>query len=267
MDLNKELKEMAKIRKDGPNKVFTMYLNTDPSDPDQQGGKWKINFKNGMRNFEQYLEEDDNKEELKNFQLVKKKVEKFVHANELEFLKGVVVFATADEEVWFADRIQMRLKTEFFWQETPELGQLKKLQELFPKSGIILVQQSEVKIIESYLNEIQGTDSYELDLNTDDWRQKLGPRKGNTAMGPGSTNLQKDNFEARYEANQQRWYKKIAPKLDRRAKENNWEKIYIVGEADSSNELKKQMNKPVDEVIQKNMLDHEETKVLQEVFG
>ncbi|PAV28652.1 hypothetical protein CIL05_15275 [Virgibacillus profundi] len=267
MNLNKELKRLESIRREGANKVFTMYLNTDPSDPDQQGGEWRIHFKNGLRNFEQYLEEDDNKEELKNFQLIKQKVDKFVKGNELNFLKGVVVFATADEEVWFADRVQMHVETEFFWQETPELGQLKELKNKFPKSGIILVQQNEIKVIESYLNEIEDTTSFELDIKTDDWRQKLGPRKANTAMGPGATNLQKDNFEARYEANQHRWYKKIAPKLDKRAKDHSWEKIYVVGESDSSHELKEQMNKPVDEVIQKNMLDHEESKVLQEVFG
>ncbi|WP_369813152.1 VLRF1 family aeRF1-type release factor [Virgibacillus halodenitrificans] len=86
-------------------------------------------------------------------------------------------------------------------------------------------------------------------------------------MAPGATNAQKDNFAARYEANKQRWYKKIAPKLDKAAKDKEWEKIVIVGESDPSQELKQQMNKQVDEVIQKNMLDHEESKVLAEVFG
>ena len=268
MDLHKKLKELDNVKRDGASKVFTMYLNTDPSDPEQQGGEWKIHFKNGLRNFEQYLKEDDNKEEWENFQAVKDKVERFIRGNEQEFRRGVVIIATADEEVWFADRVQMRLKTEFYWQETPVLDQLQELQDKYPKSGIILVQQNQIKIIDSYLNEIQNTASYELDIDTDDWREKLGPRKGNSSpFGPGRTNLQKDNFEARFEANQQRWYKKIAPKLDKRAKDNNWEKIFVVGEADSSKELEGQMNKPVDNLIQKNMLDHEESKVLEEVFG
>ncbi|GAB3057578.1 VLRF1 family aeRF1-type release factor [Virgibacillus ainsalahensis] len=267
MDLNSEIQKMKRIRKDDGNKIFTMYLNTDPSDPDQQGGEWKIHYKNGMRNFEQYLKEDRDKEELKNFQLVKDKVNKFVKGNEQNYLKGMVIFATADEEVWFAQRVQMPVKTEFFWQETAELGQIERLSEEFPKSGIVLVQQDEIKVIEAYLNQIEETFSYELDLNTEDWKEKLGPRKGLGTTGKGSTNLQTDSFEARYNANKQRWYKKIAPKLDKRAKDSQWEKIYVLGEPDSSNELKSQMNKPVDEVIQKNLLDHEESKVLQEVFG
>ncbi|MCG3419675.1 VLRF1 family aeRF1-type release factor [Oceanobacillus jordanicus] len=263
MNFNKEIEKLENIRREGPNKVFTMYLNTDPSDPEQQGGEWKIHLKNGLRNFEQYLEESGDKEELKNFQLVKQKVEKFVKGNEQEFLRSVFIIATADEEVWFADRVQMRMNTEFFWQETPELTQLRKLTDVYPKSGIILVQQDEIKVIEAYLNEIEDTDSFELDLDTNDWRKKKGPRP---ALGQGST-MQKDGFQSRFNANKHRWYKQIAPKLDKRAKEHEWEKLFVIGEPDPANALTEELNKPVEKVIQKNMLDHEESKVLEEVFA
>lgn len=267
MDLSEQIKKLEKVFKEGSNKVFTMYLNTDPSDPDQQGGEWKIHLKNGLRNFEHYLEEDDNKEELKDFQLVKQKVKKYVLGNEQNFRRGIVIFATADEDVWLAVRLQVGVTTEFYWQETPVLDQLQTLDEQYPKAGIILVQQDEVKVVESYLNEVENTVYYELDLKTDDWRQKVGPRQGNHSSGLGATNAQKENFKDRIEANKQRWYKSIAPKLDKRAKDNQWEKIYVVGEADASHEIESQMNKPVDKVIHKNMLDHEESKVLNEVFG
>ncbi len=244
-----------------------MYLNTDPTDPDQQGGEWKIHIKNAMRNFETYLEEANNKEELNNFQLVKKNVVKYIKENELHQLKGIIIFATADEVVWYADIVQMRLDNEFYWQESPELSQFRKLITSFPKTGIILVQQNQIKVIESYLNQLENTFTYELDVEEETWRVMQGPRKGNSTTGLGSSNLQKDNFDARYEANQQRWYKSIAPKLDKQAKDKKWEKIFVVGQAFASNELVNQMNKPVDDVILKNMLDHEETKVMQEVLG
>jgi len=267
MSFEHEIKQLEQVRREGSNKVFTMYLNTDPSHPDQQGGEWKIHFKNGMRNFESYLKEDTDKEELKNFQDVKEKVQRFVQGNEQEFGKGIILFATADGEVWFATRVQMRVETAFYWQETPVLDQMRELEKVYPKSGIILVQQNEIKIIDTHLNRIQDKHFYELDVDTEDWRVKQGPRKGNSRMAPGRTNLQADNFQARYEANKQRWYKKIAPKLDKQAKDKDWEKIFIIGVADAANELEDQMNKPVDKLIQKNMLDHEESKVLQEVFG
>lgn len=267
MDITQKLKELKNVRMEGSNKVFTMYLNTDPSDPDQQGKEWKIHFKNAMSNFETYLEEANDKDELNNFQLVKKNVEKYVKEHELNQLKGIIIFATADEVVWYANIVQMRLDNEFYWQETPELNQFKKLINTYPKTGIILVQQNEIKVIESDLNQLRNTFSYELDVEEETWRVMQGPRKGNSSTGLGSSNLQKDHFEARYEANQQRWYKSIAPKLDKQAKDKNWEKIFVVGKAFASKELATQMNKQVDDVILKNMLDHEETKVMEEVLG
>src|SRR5699024_4819316 len=171
MDLRQQIKQLENIKKEQDNKVLTMYLNTDPSDPEQQAGEWKIHLKNGLRNFESYLEEDNNKEELKNFQLVKQKVEKFVHGNEQHFRKGIILFASADEEVWFADRFQMPVKTEFFWEEEPVLGQLKELLETYQKSGIIIVTKYYVKLISVHLNEIMDTKNYKHDINTEKYSQ------------------------------------------------------------------------------------------------
>ncbi|API93553.1 hypothetical protein KM914_00055 [Virgibacillus pantothenticus] len=260
MDINKELEYLESVEREGPDKVFTMYLNTDPSDPEQQGREWKIQFKNGIRNFEKYLEEADDKEELKSFQQVKQKVEKFIRGNEQQFRRGVIVFATADEEVWFATRVQMRLQTEFYWQETPLVEQLKKLKEQYPKTGIILVQQNQVRVIESYLNELEMEKNYELDIEVDDWREK-------TAMGPGNPTIQKDDLNARFEANKHRWYKSLAPKIDKQAKDRAWENIIIIGEPGQAQAFQNQMTKQVDEVINKNMLDHEASKILGEIFG
>ncbi|MFU0792058.1 VLRF1 family aeRF1-type release factor [Virgibacillus proomii] len=260
MDLNKELKRLAAVHRESPNKVFTMYLNTDPSDPEQQGGEWKIQFKNGMRNFEQYLKEADNKEELNCFQQVKQQVEKYIRMNEQQFRRGIILITTADEEVWFAVRVQMRLKTVFFWQETPVLDQLKKLKEQYPKSGIILVQQNKVKLMEAYLNEVEAVKMYEFDLEIDDWREK-------TTIEPGNPTLQKDDLYARFEANKQRWYKKIAPKMDKLAADKQWEKVFIVGEPGQAQAFQDQMNKSPDEVINKNMLDHQKSNILKEIFG
>ncbi|MFD1607903.1 VLRF1 family aeRF1-type release factor [Oceanobacillus luteolus] len=256
---------LRNVHKDGADKVFTMYLNTDRSDKEQQGGEWKIHFKNGMRNFEKYLKQDSNKEELANFQKVKKKVTNFIKEHEQSFQKGVIVFASADDDVWFAKCVQMRLKDEFYWQETPEIHQLVELKERYPKIGVILVQQNQVKVIDSETNRIKDTKVFELDVDTEDWKVQ-GTRRLHTT-GAGGPNMQKDNFASRFAANQQRWYKKIAPKLDKLAKDYQWERIYLIGEADSTKELEKSMNKQIDAVLQKNMLDHEETKVLEEVLA
>lgn len=267
MNLLEQIKNVEKITKDGTNKVFTMYLNTDPADPDQQGGKWKIHLKNGLHNFERYLKEDANKEELKNFQQIKKKVERYVFDNEQHLKKSIVIFATADEAIWFAERLQIRVKSEFYWEEYPDLEQLQSLISEYPKSGIILAHHDVVKVIETSCNEVEATLSYELDLDTEDWKEKVGPRKGFHSSGLGSRNAQIDNYKARFEANEHRWYKSVASKLDKQAKDCEWQKIYIIGEKDVAHALEDAMNQKADEVIHKNMLEQEASKVIQAVFS
>lgn len=51
--------------------------------------------------------------------------------------------------------------------ERPELNQFKYLLEKYPKTGIILVQQNHIKMIESYLNMVEDIFYYELDIDID----------------------------------------------------------------------------------------------------
>ncbi|MHA6251902.1 VLRF1 family aeRF1-type release factor [Oceanobacillus sp. CAU 1775] len=264
MGITETIKWLEDVKTDGVNKIFTMYLNTDRSATNKQGDEWKIHFKNGMRNFEKYLQQDDNNEELDNFLKVKKKVTDYMKEEEASLQRGVVIYATADDEIWFARKVQMNLDSEFYWQEEPELNQLRNLKEKYPKLGVVLVQQNQIKVIKSESNRILDTVNYELDIETEDWKIKKGPRPA-TMAGSRGPNVQKDNFQSRYAANMQRWYKQIAPKLDKLAKDSNWEQLYVVGEADVATELSSLLNKPVDRVVQKNMLDHDEMKVLDEV--
>lgn len=266
MDLNKELEKLEHIHLEKPQKVFTMYLNTDPSNPDQQGGEWKIHLKNGLNNFESYLQEDGDSDEKRNYWAVKEKVENFIEENEQHFAKSVVLFATGDETVWFAERFQMPVKTEFYWEETPVLDQLKEMQQQFPKTGVILTQKNQIKLLDAELGRLKDTQLFELDLNTEDWRMHQGPHRAQPSMGSGGAkNSKQDQFEERFEANRYRWYKSVAPKIDRAAKQYGWERFYLVGDKEELKDLQDHMNKEADDMINKNLLDHEEMHVLDEV--
>lgn len=63
-----------------------------------------------------------------------------------------------------------------------------------------------------------------------------------------------------------KWYKTVAGKLDKLAKDEDWQKIYIVGETDLAHELERAMNKQVEKVISKNMLGQNEDKIIETVF-
>src|SRR5690625_3632626 len=100
MSFEEEIKNLESIGKAGSDKIYSMYLKTDPSDPDQQGRKWKIQLKKSLQDFTNFLKEDDNKEELKNFEIVKDKVEKYVEEAEQDLSRGIILYASADD-VWF----------------------------------------------------------------------------------------------------------------------------------------------------------------------
>lgn len=122
--------------------------------------------------------------------------------------------------------------------ERPELNQFKYLLEKYPKTGIILVQQNHIKMIESYLNMVEDIFYYELDIDTENWRRKSGPHPSHTPTGLSSSNVQIDNFEARYVANQRRWYKAIAQRLDKLAKDQGWEGTFVISEGSASYMIK-----------------------------
>src|SRR5699024_5416093 len=145
----------------------------------------------------------------------------YVEAAEQDLSRGIILFASADD-VWFARKVQMRLKSEFDWQKEPNLTQLKELEIEFPKTGMILVQQNYVKVIDAFLNEIRDVHFYELDLATEDWTVKRGPGRGGGGRHTGAANYQEDKSKNRFAANQQRWYKSLATKPDKSAKDGHW---------------------------------------------
>ncbi|MFA9456328.1 VLRF1 family aeRF1-type release factor [Halalkalibacter sp. AB-rgal2] len=265
MDIQKEIEKLEKIYLEKSNKILTMYLNTDRSDPDQQGGEWKIHLKNGLRNFESYLNEVDNEEEKRNYSIVRKKIERYMKENEQSLARSVIIFATADQSVWFAEKFQMPVQTEFEWKEVANTSQLRELHQTFPKTGVILTQKEQVKVLDAELGSLKQSHHFQLDLDTEDWREYLGPHESRATVGSGGKSTQQEKFRERFEANRYRWYKSLASTLDRLAKHAGWQNIYVVGDKEETNDLLNHMNKAITDVIHKNMLNHKEKQVLHEV--
>lgn len=266
MTIKKTIKKLESLYLETPEKIFTMYLNTDPADPDQQGGEWRIHLKNGLNRFEKYLDTDGNESELKNFQKVKKAVKGFFKENELDLKKSVVIIATPDEFV-YSDILQIPVDTEFFWEEIAKVDQLVRLHQEYPKAGVILTQKEAIRLVETELGKLVDTVVYELDLDTEDWRKHSAVSRNHSsasATSGKSINL-REQFIARFEENRKRWYKSITPMLDKLAKDREWEYIYLVGPHEETHEIKDLMNKPINACIDKNMLDDHHDKVIKAI--
>lgn len=265
MDRYKEIKKLENVYLEPPERVFSMYLNTDPADPEQQGGEWKIHLKNGLNSFENYMKADNDTDEKRNFSEIKEKVERYMHDNEQSLAKSVVIFATADNSIWFAEKFQMPVETEIRWEETAKLDQLKEMFRKFPQTGIILTQKNAIKVLDTELGSLKETRLYELDLDTESWKEHTGPHRAQATVGSGGKSTKTEQFEARFDANRNRWYKTIASTLDKMAKDHKWQQIYLVGRKEEADDLADNMNKTITDKVSKNMLEHEEMKIINEV--
>lgn len=261
MLLQEQIKKLENINYEEPKKVFTMYLNTDRSSSEQQKGEWKIHLKNGLKNLADATKDSDSHKEKNQSKTIREKVENEVYGKEEELLRGLVLYATADEDLWFSKSLNIPVKTEFHWETYPVLEQLKTLHKDYPYTGIIVIQQDEVVVLETEIGALLNQTHYTLDMNANDWRQHQGPQGSEITKG-GS----KDEFKERAKEHQQRWFKSLVSKIEKQAGQRNWEQIYLVGEKDEVEPLKSYFNKEIDKTIPRNLLNRDADKILAEVL-
>jgi hypothetical protein len=266
MTITKKIEELKSIQLEEPNKILSMYLNTDRSSMNQQNGEWKIKLKNGLKKLEEYIEAGGTKEALKNFKKIKEMVNSEILEHERDLQRSVVLFASADQQVWSVDFLQLPVETNFYWEEYPVVDQLEELKENYPSSGIVVVNQEEVRVVEAELGQVKESIHYTLDLETEDWRQHEGPHHADVTLGKGGKSYQQEQYKDRFEANKQRWYKSLAPKIDKKAKDHHWEQIVVIGEKEEALQLKEQMNKEIEKLIAKNLGNRADHEIVSEVF-
>ncbi|MBD1378959.1 VLRF1 family aeRF1-type release factor [Metabacillus arenae] len=262
---SKKIQMLEHLALQKPDKMLTLYLNTDRRNQDQQGGEWKIALKNGLNRLGEYLEISD-LDEKKRFVSIREKIEKYISSREREMPRSIILFASDDSGIWETFEMQNPVETSFYWEEHAVLDQIQDIHQQYPLSAFILLQQNQVKVLETMFGELQKKDYYEYDLDTEDWKKHEGPHHADVTMGSGGGNAnKKDHFEERVKANQKRWIKSLGSSLDKKAADRKWEKIVLVGEKSTADLLDASMNKHIHEKIQKNLLHENETKVIEEL--
>lgn len=78
--------------------------------------------------------------------------------------------------------------------------------------------------------------------------------------------MDEDAAKAHVEENQNRLYKRLASNLDQKAASHQWERLVIAGDKETADILDQHMNKPIDRIIPKNLLNENEHKVIEELL-
>lgn len=219
MLMKDQLKQLKNIRYKDPHKVFSMYLNTDPRDPEQQDGKWKIHLKKSLQDLAESTKKSESHEEKNQARTIIHKVEQEIQKKEADMHRSMILFASADEDLWYSKTLHIPVETEFHWENAPALNQLEKLEQSYPYTGIIVVQQYEVLVIETEIGALINETHYELNLDSDDWREHQGPQGDDLTQG----GAKRDEFNERVKANQQRWFKSLVSTLEKKAADKGWE--------------------------------------------
>ncbi|MDQ0253959.1 hypothetical protein J2S74_001332 [Evansella vedderi] len=263
MALAKELENLRNFQCSEGKCVLSVYLNTDRANQNQRKGEWKIRLKNGLKRLEEYLIASGDQKQLKVYKKLRRKVEKEIKGNQSQLMKSVVIFASEEQDLWSVHYLQLPVETNFHWENAPVLDQLTKLQQDFPKSAIIMPNRDVIKIIDIDLGEIKGTNIYQFDPESENWRLKEGTASSDR-MASSANHV--DDYQHRLDENLNRFYKKIASNIEQMYRDRKWQSVYLVGEPEKVKILQGQLRVKIDRSVNKNLKNSDSFKVLEQVF-
>ncbi|KAA6450212.1 VLRF1 family aeRF1-type release factor [Bacillus atrophaeus] len=259
MSFNTLIKKLKHVQLESPDKMLSLYVNTDVRDPEQQGGEWKIVLKTGFSRLKEYLAASDPEEE-KCLDALIKKIYQYIDGKGKDMPRSFVFFASHHSRIWEVIELKMPVETRFYWEESAVLDQLEALHEEYPSTAFVLTQQNEVKIIETVLGEIEAIEHYEYDLVNETWE----PHEAKHESPPSS--MDQEDVKDHIKDNQKRLYKRLASRLDEKAAAKKWERLIIAGDKETADILDRHMNKPIHTKIQKNLLNENEHKVIEDLL-
>lgn len=193
--------------------VVTVYLDTDP-----RSDQWKIRLKNGLKTLCRQEKASDVCEQLT------ARVERQFLEAQRHLKNGAVCFVSTEETIF--EVTQVPVGDSFYVQEGAALEPLLALEKRFPNTGIVVAQRDQLLVIDTVLGEPIEEIRYEFDVDTDEWVRYRGVAYG--AIISSSAN-HRDTFDDRMKERHAIWYRKIAPRIQKRAKEAEWERVYFVG--------------------------------------
>ncbi|MBT9164910.1 MAG: hypothetical protein DDT22_00995 [candidate division WS2 bacterium] len=210
------------------NDVLSIYLNIDPSSSDGGRAPSLIWLKSAFKELKEKIEPSK-----KNYLETIEDEAKFLIEGALFKDKSIILFLGKDIKELMPTQVAVENEISF---GKPNLGQLIWIIEEYRPFGVLMVDSNMVEIYKIYLNKIEKIQSFNLDLDTSDWRkQRLmppsSPRDG-PARGSVGGGDRVEAFEDRIEANQLRFMKKAISYFNSIAKEHSIKEFVLSGSED-----------------------------------
>ncbi len=220
-----ETSKLEELLNSSEDKVLTIYLNTDSSVSDGGRTASQIWLKGALKDLKKKISRDD----LPYFEKVEEKAQLIVEGTLFKEKSAIIFVGEVLKEVI---TLQVGVEKEVSFGK-PSIGQIIWLLEEYRPYGVIFVDATKVEFLRIQLNRVEMIKSFDLGLETTDWRkQRLmppsSPRDGITrgAMGGGD---RVEAFVDRVEANTQRFYKETTSFFSQLKKNYNINEIVLGG--------------------------------------
>lgn len=261
MHLKKEIEDIQSCAPDPKEPILTIYLDTRTDS--SQKSAWQIRLKNGLKKLMEYAEAEGNKEKIAQLGKLRKEVLKEMEDQKTTVKNGWIVIASPSKQIWFNQQVQVPVPNAFYWSDEPHLDELIQMTKDYPAAGAILLGREKVTVLDTFLGVVQQEWNFEWNPDLEDWGQMKGTAHSNR-MATSSNHV--DNFEKRYEHNQQRWLSQLSSVLSRLSKRYKWKELIMSGEKNLTTETAKAIKTPVPRVLSKNYSGKPPQKILQEVY-
>ncbi|MFF2753150.1 VLRF1 family aeRF1-type release factor [Psychrobacillus sp. NPDC058041] len=261
MKINDELKALKEYTS-SDRSVLSVYLNTNPGDPEQLNGGWKIHLKSGLKRIGEYLEASD-ENEIEAFNSVKKKVmNELDEKNQTELRKGVVIFASANDELWSVHYVQVPVKTNFYWENHPVTEQLEYMYKAYPEAGIIMPSFGEVRILDTAFGFVRDDITFKYDPISEVW----GEKKKVDAKGRRTVAVKSDVLDPRYKVNKSSFFKGMSTTIEQLKRKRGWRELHVAGEAEMANAFAESLRDLPSSCIYKNLNKSKPNEVVHQIF-
>ncbi|WP_277585259.1 VLRF1 family aeRF1-type release factor [Psychrobacillus antarcticus] len=262
MTINKEI-EALKAYTSMDRSILSIYLNTNPADPEQLNGAWDIHLKSGLKRIGEYLKASDDENEIKAFNQVKDKVINEVEKNSLNLRKGVVIFASANDDLWSVHYVQVPVKNNFYWESHPVTEQLEYMYKAYPEAGIIMPSFGEVRILDTALGFVRDDVTFKYDPVSETWNEKVKlDSRGRRAVADNNTAV----LDSQYRVNASTFYKGMRTTVEQLKKKRGWREFHVAGEAEMANAFTETLRDLPASCIYKNLNNSKANEVINQIL-
>lgn len=243
--------------------VLSIYLNTNPADPEQLNGAWGIHLKSGLKRIGEYLEASDDENEIKAFNQVKDKVVNEIEKNSLNLRKGAVIFASANDDLWSVHYVQVPVKNNFYWENKPVTEQLEYMYKAYPEAGIIMPSFGEVRILDTALGFVRDDVTFKYDPVSETWNEKVKlDSRGRRAAADSKTAV----LDPKYRVNASTFYKGMRTTVEQLKKKRGWREFHVAGEAEMANAFTETLRDLPASCIYKNLNNSKANEVINQIL-